>query len=216
MKPPFLSAFDLDHTLLKVNSSFFFGMFLYKKGKISTFSIIPILFQYFLFKLHLSSPKKLNEQACKAFFHGRSLAEIEMEVAEFVSNEFNRIVNPALVQKLNESVEMGHYITILSSSPQFLVQPIAAQLGVKDWESTVYKIDDKGFVCGIERHVEGEDKAIYLKGLITLLNLEKNQIIAYSDSFFDLPFLETAGTPIAVNPDRKLRQFCLLNNWKIL
>jgi phosphoserine phosphatase len=39
---------------------------------------------------------------------------------------------------------------------------------------------------------------------------------AYSDSFSDLPMLESVGLPAAVNPERKLRRTALARGWPVI
>ena len=39
---------------------------------------------------------------------------------------------------------------------------------------------------------------------------------AYSDSHTDLPFLETVGHPVVVNPDRALRRVAAERGWPVL
>ncbi len=39
---------------------------------------------------------------------------------------------------------------------------------------------------------------------------------AYSDSMTDLPMLEAVGHPVAVNPDRELREIAEEKDWQIL
>ena len=38
----------------------------------------------------------------------------------------------------------------------------------------------------------------------------------YSDSINDLPLLSVVETPIAVNPDQKLREISIDNSWEII
>ncbi len=47
-------------------------------------------------------------------------------------------------------------------------------------------------------------------------NVDTAQSKAYSDSFSDLPMLESVGLPAAVNPDRRLRQAARERGWPIL
>ena len=39
---------------------------------------------------------------------------------------------------------------------------------------------------------------------------------AYSDSYSDLPMLLAVGSPVATNPDARLRRAALANEWMIL
>jgi len=47
-------------------------------------------------------------------------------------------------------------------------------------------------------------------------NVDTARSKAYSDSFSDLPMLESVGLPAAVNPDRRLRRIARERNWPIL
>jgi phosphoserine phosphatase len=39
---------------------------------------------------------------------------------------------------------------------------------------------------------------------------------AYSDSYSDVPFLESVGHPVAANPDRKLRRIADERGWPVV
>jgi phosphoserine phosphatase len=45
---------------------------------------------------------------------------------------------------------------------------------------------------------------------------DASSAVAYSDSFDDVSLLEWAGLPIAVRPDRKLKEHALRFKWGIL
>ncbi len=64
--------------------------------------------------------------------------------------------------------------------------------------------------------MQGQDKACCLKEIAEKLSIDKSNITAYSDSILDLPLLLSAGTAIAVKPDRKLRRFSEIHQWTIL
>ncbi len=46
-------------------------------------------------------------------------------------------------------------------------------------------------------------------------NLDLKNATFYSDSINDLPLLDAVKNPIAVNPDRKLREIAIERNWDI-
>jgi phosphoserine phosphatase len=111
---------------------------------------------------------------------------------------------------------LGHYTLILSNSPSFLVSVFARCFGVDDWKATRYAIDHQENLSHIDVIFQGEEKAKYVNEIASQLHISKEDVTAYSDSYLDLPFLLTAGTPIAVNPDRKLKKYSESHSWTVL
>jgi phosphoserine phosphatase len=112
--------------------------------------------------------------------------------------------------------QCGHYTVILSSSPDFLIKPIADKLRVDAWESTSYAVDKDHRFCDISRLMQGADKAVILEEIRQQHGVAPQNVIAYSDSHLDLPFLQAAGRAVAVNPNRKLKAACRLHGWKVI
>jgi HAD superfamily phosphoserine phosphatase-like hydrolase len=111
---------------------------------------------------------------------------------------------------------LGHYTVILSNSPSFLVSAVAKFLGVNDWRATEYATDNQLRLTGISTVMQGEEKASFVKQLSKKFGIDRNDVTAYSDSILDLPFLLSAGKPIAVNPDKKLRRLSIEKNWNVI
>ena len=61
-----------------------------------------------------------------------------------------------------------------------------------------------------------EEKVHAMERLCRQYGTEMKQCKAYSDSFSDLPMLEAAGIPAAVNPDRRLKRVAQERGWTIL
>ena len=215
-KPTHLTFFDLDETLLTVNSGFKFGLFLFRERVLPLSRLFYLFGYYFRFKLGLITPKEVNERACSLFLNGLELNFLESYVAKFLDSNLDKWINPQVIDHLVDAQKKGHYTTILSSSPEFLVKQIKTRLGIDEWGATEYYVNVSGIVSGIKTHMGGEEKANYLIALCKSFNLEVGDTTAYSDSIVDLPFLQAAGFAVAVNPDKKLRQLALANNWKII
>lgn len=107
-------------------------------------------------------------------------------------------------------------IILATSSFDYSVQPLADYFGIDVVIASSFEFKDglcTGFIEG--RSAFGESKK---KKVIKYLNengLKAEDCVFYSDSHHDLPLMEYVGTPIAVNPDRKLRMKARKNNWKI-
>jgi len=118
--------------------------------------------------------------------------------------------------RLKRAQQLGHYTMILSNAPSFIVKRFAKVLGVNAFYATEYAVDELKRFDKVKRILLGKDKAYYIKKMAQKLGIFFDQITAYSDSFLDIEFLETAGTPIAVNPDKKLRAISVKKQWRII
>jgi HAD superfamily hydrolase (TIGR01490 family) len=61
-----------------------------------------------------------------------------------------------------------------------------------------------------------QEKVKAIRQLCRQRDVELAQCKAYSDSFSDTPMLESVGSPVAVNPDRRLRRIAQKRGWPIL
>ncbi len=128
---------------------------------------------------------------------------------------FPQLYFPAF-QELRFAQHRGDYTVIMSSSPSFIVSRVAKSLGVDEWLATEYQLDSSQCLIGIQKFIDGEAKAEALSALLKKQGVAKEHVAAYSDSYRDLPFLQLAGQPVAVNPDSKLQAFSKLQRWRIL
>ena len=64
--------------------------------------------------------------------------------------------------------------------------------------------------------IAGQEKQAALQKFCREYNVDAAQSKAYSDSFSDLPMLESVGMPFAVHPDRRLRRVARQRGWPIL
>ncbi len=210
------SLFDLDHTLLSVNSSFSFGVYLYRQKVFSTAIMLNLARVYFLHKAGFFSLNKLHQKTFEILFLNQDADRITQHIQPFINNVLSAKFYQPTLKRLEEAKKKGHFISILSNSPDFLVGPIADYLNVSHWKATIYKIDTfKKFRC-ITSFFEGEEKLKYLNECILKYGIVKENMIAYSDSILDLPFLKGAGIAVAVNPDRELKHFAAKNYWEII
>lgn len=210
-----LTAFDLDGTLLKCNSSLAFSRFLYRRGVFSLSERLYCLYIAFAHKAFGMPLQKLHTSVFKRLFLGKSLEAIKEQVFSFIPTIFPEKLYEPTMQRLREAKERGDTLLLLSSSPDFLVEPIALALGLP-FISTKYCVDKHGNLCNISLLMVGRVKAEILRDWTEKLLIDKNKVTAYSDHFDDIDFLREAGTAVAVNPCPKLRRFCKNHNWEII
>ncbi len=213
---PRLSVFDLDRTLVTGNSSFAFFRHLINKRILPRFSLIYAGLCYIQYQLFGMSLTQLHQKIFRYILSGQPLALLEAEVDAFVGGYLSTHLNETVSARLRSAQHLGDFTVILSNSPSFLVSRFALFLKVDDWRSTHYGVDHEMKLSHITSILQGEEKASCVQEFIARLAVDKKDVTVYSDSYLDLPFLLTAGTPIAVNPDRKLKLFSKLHQWTII
>lgn len=212
-----ISAFDLDHTLIRTNCAFHFGAYLCRKRYRPSGILFLLLIAYFLLTIKLLSISRLHKLAFKWLFKGVDSKDVAGWVEEYLKEYLNleQLYTPA-VERLKAAKANGDLTLILSSSPSFLVEPIAKFFEVDDWYATVYSTDHLGKYAAIDKIVLGEDKAAYMRSCYREHHLTREAATAYSDSSSDLAFLDACGNAVGVNPDWKLRRLCQKKRWVII
>ncbi len=167
-------------------------------------------------KLWGLSIEKLHQNVFARLFKGSSKEFVERYVQQFLTQNLNKYLYQPVLQRLKQAQQEGQFIAIISSAPDFLVQPIANLLNVNAWQATEYSCDTDGHYSHLSQIVQGIDKADYTNALVKRLGLSVSALTVYSDSYLDLPVLKIAGKAIAVAPDAVLRRVCKKNNWEII
>lgn len=208
------SVFDLDRTLLSKNSSFEFCKYLYKKRVFSFFYVIQSVIYSIRHKYFGLTLEQLHYKVFKKLLRGINIQTLSRHVYSFVESEIERMVYLPAMERLRRAQHEGHFTMILSNSPNFLVSAIARKLQVDDWRSSEYKVDKDQRLCQISLILHGEAKAFWVRTVSHRLGILKREITAYSDSYLDLPFLQSAGVAVVVNPDSKLKQISKKKSWE--
>ena len=109
------------------------------------------------------SIQKVHQKIFNRFFSGRSIASVEAEVKLFLDRHFDSMINQSVKERLLHYQNRKDHVFILSSSPHFIVGPIAERFGVLQWEATQYGVDKDHRLCNIAKLIEGWEKAVSVK-----------------------------------------------------
>jgi phosphoserine phosphatase len=162
------------------------------------------------------SLESLHKAVFRRTLCGLSLHYLEEQVERFLKEYLTQELYMPAVNELRLAQQLGHYTVILSNSPNFLVAAVAKFFSVNEWRATEYGVDGERKLSKISLIMDGAAKALHLHELSKKLGIQKQAITAYSDSYLDLDFLNASGTPVAVNPDRKLRALSLQRKWSMI
>jgi HAD superfamily phosphoserine phosphatase-like hydrolase len=121
---------------------------------------------------------------------------------------------PDGMARLREHRALGHRTVLITGALDFVVEPmrplfdeiVCGRLGEREGKFTGEMVTAPP---------TGEARALLMEELATAAGLERDQIVAYADSTSDLPMLEAAGLPVAVNPETKLAAIARRRGWSI-
>lgn len=211
-----LVFFDLDHTLVRANSSFRFGIFLFQQGKLPFFSMLTLVRHYYRHKRGKLSLAQLHKKIFHAFFCGQSKESLDESATQFWDIHYDALIDLE-IEKIVEAIRTnGGTPIILSNSPDFLVKKFAQRSKIQTYHATPYAINDEGNFDSIPFIMDGPKKAHMVQQLARENNIPIEHTLGYSDSIHDLAFLESVGTPIATHPDPALRSIAEKNGWQII
>lgn len=221
MKPTRLALFDLDHTLLPLDSDYQWADFLARTGRAGD----PAEAQRRNNELmeRYNAGKLTAEQSAEFMLGLLSRAEA-VELAQWHEAYMAEVVRPAILpiaeNLVQEHMERGDLCAIVTATNDFVAAPIARAFGIPHLIATIAEMD-KGRYTG---RIQGVPS--FQAGKITRVNdwLETmgrqlsdfDITYFYSDSPNDLPLLEVVSHPIATNPSPVLRSIAQDRGWKIL
>ena len=215
-----LALFDLDNTLLPLDSDYAWGEFSQHIGWTDPVSFKARNDQFYadyqagVLDIHdyvrfATDAVRLKgaEQAAKA--HRQFMSEIILPA-----------VKPAALELVKRHQAAGDQVIIVTATNEFVTRPIATALGVSELIAVELMRDAQGWITG---EISGtpsfkEGKVTRVAQWLSARHLTWSDvdISFYSDSINDLPLLEMAQTPVATNPDARLRQLATDRGWRIL
>lgn len=171
---------------------------------------------YALHKSGVLHVNKLHKLAFRLIFENKSDRAIKEAVDSFLNQEKHKLLRKSLMPVLEEAKRECALIWIQSSSPYFLVQPIAEMVGgVSCVLASEYALSSDCTYSHVKEVVNGESKRKFLDQFLEKNLVSRNEVTAYSDSMLDLPLLEGVGRPVVVDPEKKLRKLAKMRCWKI-
>jgi HAD superfamily hydrolase (TIGR01490 family) len=216
-----LALFDLDHTLIPLDSDYEWGQFLVRIGAVD-----PVAFAtrnaafYAQYEAGTLDPVEYLEFALGtlAQFPRRQLQEWHLQ---FMREVIQPAVLPAALDLLKQHQDAGDLIAIITATNRFVTAPIAKALGVTNLIAAEPEITSDGEVTGKLRGIptSGPGKVIHTHEWLaaqgkTLQQFSRSYF--YSDSQNDIPLLSVVTHPVATNPNALLKTHAQAHGWPIL
>ncbi len=207
--------FDIDHTVLEINSGSKWIAYLWRTGKMSPWQLAQAMTWLVQYRFSLLDFEAMTRKVLGSYT-GKEVEPIEQEVEAWFRDEVAWAICSEAWQRVEEHRRAGHEIALLTSATRFLSNPVARALQVEHILCTEVEIVD-GVLTG--RHIEplcyGPGKVLRAEQFAAERGIELARSYFYTDSFSDLPMLERVGEPRVINPDPRLRRRAADLGWPI-
>ena len=212
-----LAIFDLDHTLLDADCSVHWAAHMQDLGWADREQFA---------RQHAALMADYGERGLDMHAYldltlaplvGRSEAEVAVEVQRLIAEQLLARVYPEALELIASHRAAGHTLMLVSASEEFLVRPMGLALGFEHIHGVPCEVRAgrySGRTQGLLTYAEG--KVHCLENWLMRQHVEVQQSYFYSDSHNDLPLMQKVKTPIAVDPDDKLRAHASAQGWTIL
>ncbi len=217
--PQAAAFFDLDKTVIAKSSTLAFSRPLYRAGFLNRRALIKAGIAQAVYMMVGADHDQLERvrNQLMQLTRGWSSAEVRELVRETVDEVVSPLVFAEALAIMDEHRRAGRRVVIISASPEEVVRPLARYLGVDHVIATRSKIDQQGRYTGeLDFYAYGPGKAEAITDLADKWGLDLGASYAYSDSVTDLPMMEVVGHPIAVNPDKELKEIADARDWPIM
>lgn len=215
-----LALFDLDHTLIPIDSDYEWGEFTIAMGWCDATEFKRRNAEFF--EHYRAGTLDIHDYVR---FATQAIREQGAEKAAQGHLKFMAdVVQKALTQQALELVRghqrAGDEVVIVTATNEFVTRPIADAFGVKELLAVKLACDEAGLWTGA---IDGTPSA--REGKVTRVeewlagrgwSWDDVETTFYTDSVNDLALMEKVDHPVATNPDDRLRAIAAERGWRIL
>lgn len=216
-----LALFDLDGTLLPIDSDHAFGEFMIELGwaEAEAYRRHNDRFyeQYKAERLDIGA----YVDFCTTPWRDRPAPELAAAQARFVDQVARPALRPAALDLVQRHRDAGDRLVLVTATNDFVTRPIAGLFGIDTLIATELERDGCGRVTGAIRGTpsfrDGKVRRVeaWLRDTGCTWSDFDAQVF-YSDSANDLPLLERVSHPVATNPGPTLEAVARQRHWPIL
>jgi HAD superfamily hydrolase (TIGR01490 family) len=219
-RPAWRAAFfDVDKTLLPGSSLYLLARGMYRRGYYTWRDVAGFALAQLTFRVTGAEGKRGMEAAREsalAFIEGKSRSDIVQLGHDIVVEVIGPRIYPGMRRVIDLHHADGDKTYLVTAAPRELAERIAAYLGMDGALGTEAELVDgcyTGRILGPVLH--GPAKLDAVTKLAAEQGIDLRDCSAYSDSLNDRPMLEGVGHPVAVNPDRQLRELARQRGWPV-
>jgi len=218
--PPLVAAFfDLDRTLVPGSSLFPLALELRRRRCMTSRRLVRLAFDQVIFGIRGEGNRSVSH------VRDASLGAIRGWPRDWLLEVGRGVVEASVVPRVYPQgaflVEghrwAGREVYLATSAPEDYAMLISEALRMDGALGTRAEVA-RGLYTGklLGPLNRAESKAERIAAYAAHRGIDLGRSFAYSDGISDVPMLEMVGNPIAVNPDRRLRELATRRGWPVL
>lgn len=208
--------FDLDGTLLAVNSARLWMHRERREGRLTRLQVARALLYFGLFRFGLINMEAAVRKGLETV-RGLPEATVRAWTLDWFHKEVTPHVAPGARPAIEDHRRQGHLLVLLTSSTPYESEAACEHFGLDAYLSTRYAICDGRFTGDFERPLcYGPGKVSLASRFAAERGVDLARSYFYTDSISDLPMLDCVGNPRVVNPDPRLRRVARRRGWQAL
>jgi HAD superfamily hydrolase (TIGR01490 family) len=216
MPSKYAAFFDLDDTVLAVNSGRILLRECYQKGIMSRGELLRA---YWLSILHKTRMKSSRSSSLSMILWLKGVkAEFMQEFSARVAQEqLLSSVRPEMREEISRHRKNGGRIVMLSAALTFIVKPIAEYLKFDDYICSDPEVEN-GFYTGLPNGpiCIDDEKETQIREYCRRHGIDLSEAWFYGDSWPDRFALGIVGHPVCVCPDKRLFKLSVKKNWPVI
>lgn len=213
-----LALFDLDHTLLPLDSDHEWGEFLARVGAVDGDAYRARNDAFFAqYNAGVLDPVEYLEFALGTL---ASFPRPELEAlhARYMREVIEPAITPQALKLVREHQEAGDLVAIITATNHYITAPIAAAFGVAHHIAAMPERDAAGNLTGrlAGTPTSGPGKITHMHAWLERLGQPFGSFGRshfYSDSHNDIPLLSVVSHPVATNPSAALATHAREQGW---
>ena len=212
-----VAFFDLDRTLIDVNSGLLWARHERRNRHISAYQMSRALAWTALYHLAAIDMETAMNRAL-AHYRGTDAGALDRRTRAWFEREVAGRLRPGALAAVEEHRRRGDALVILTNSSSFEARAAAERWRFDDFLANHFPTDPSGrLLGGFERPLcYGAGKVARAEAWARGRGADLADSYFYSDSYSDLPMLERVGKPRVVSPDPRLRVAARRRGWPIL
>ena len=213
-----LALFDLDHTLLPLDSDHEWGEFLARVGAVDGDAYRARNDAFFAqYNAGVLDPVEYLEFALGTLA-GFPRPELEALHARYMREVIEPAIKPQALKLVREHQDAGDLVAIITATNHYITAPIAAAFGVEHHIAAMPERDADGKLTGrlSGTPTSGPGKITHMHAWLERLGQPFGSFGRshfYSDSHNDIPLLSIVSHPVATNPSAALASHAQQQGW---
>ena len=207
--------FDLDRTLLDCNSARLWVQEEWRNGAIGLRDVTWAAWWLGRYSLGLEAGLEAVLETAVARLEGQSEEEMRVKVNRWFARDVVHRLRPGAALALEWHRARGDRLVLATSSSPYVGAAACGAFGLHDLICTRFQVVAGIFTGAVSEMALGPAKAERAREWAMEARVDLSTCVFYTDSHPDLALMYEVGTPIAVNPDRRLRNKAIEQSWSI-